>query len=98
MIFLLYLVNFCFLLSLWALFVSRQNLIVLFLLIEIMLLCLSFEFISIGLLFDDLLGIVLFFLLLSLAGSEASISLSILIIIYRLRGLISVYILSYLKS
>ncbi len=63
-----------------------------------MLLCLSFEFIIIGLFFDDSFGIIIFFLLLSLAGSEASISLSILIIIYRLRGLISVYILSYLKS
>lgn len=93
-----YSVNFCLLVSIWAIFVSRQNLIIIFLLIEIMLLCLNLEFISLGLFFDDNFGILFFFVLLSLAGSEASISPSILIVIYRLRGLISIYIFSFLKS
>lgn len=89
---------FCFILSLWSIFIARQNLITIFLAIELMFLCVNFSFICVGFYFDDILGSIMFFLLLSLAGSEAAISLSILIIVYRLRGLISMYILSFLKS
>jgi NADH-quinone oxidoreductase subunit K len=88
----------CFLMSLWAIFISRQNLLIIFLAIELMLLCLNFMFICNSIYFDDFLGVIMFFLFLSLAGAEASIALSILVVVYRLRGLISIYILSYLKN
>lgn len=91
-------ISLCFLLSLWCIFIARQNLIVIFIAIEIMILSMNFLFIYLSNYFDDLLGLILFFILLCLAGAEASISLSILIVIYRLRGLISLYILSYLKN
>lgn len=66
--------------------------------IELMLLCLNITFICLSLFLDDILGIIFFFFLLCLAGAEASIGLSILIIVYRLRGLISIYSLCYLKG
>jgi NADH:ubiquinone oxidoreductase subunit K len=63
-----------------------------------MLLCINFIFICISLSFDDSIGFILFFFLLCLAGAEASIGLSILIVVYRLRGLISIYFMCYLKG
>ena len=63
-----------------------------------MLLCINFTFICLGLYFDDVVGVLFFFFLLCLAGAEASLGLSILIVVYRLRGILSVYSICYLKG
>lgn len=87
-----------FFISILGLFISRQNIITIFIAIELMLLALNFNFVLFSLLFDDALNQALFFYLLALAGAEASIGLAILIIFYRIRGLISVYFMNILKG
>ncbi len=87
-----------FFISILGLFISRQNIITIFIAIELMLLALNFNFVLFSLFFDDALNQVIFFYLLALAGAEASIGLAILIIFYRIRGLISVYFMNVLKG
>lgn len=77
---------------------AKSNVTVILLSIESMLLCINFMFILASLVLDDLFGIVLFFFLLCLAGAEASLGSSIPIVVYRLRGLISVDSLCYSKG
>lgn len=87
-----------FFISILGLFISKQNIIVILISIELMLLSLNFNFVLFSLVFDDSLSQLFFFILLALAGAEASIGLSLLIIFYRARGLISVYFMNSLKG
>jgi NADH:ubiquinone oxidoreductase subunit K len=89
---------FIFTLSIFGLLVSRNNLITILVCLELMLLSINFNFVILTYQFDDIFGQVLYFFLLALAGSEAAIGLSILIIFYRLRGLISINYLNYIKG
>jgi NADH:ubiquinone oxidoreductase subunit K len=47
---------------------------------------------------DDISGFIFYFILLTLAGVEAAIGLSFLILFYRLRGILNLRYLHLLKS
>lgn len=87
-----------FIISILGLLISRSNLITILICLEVMLLSINFNFTIISYNFDDMFGELFYFILLTLAGSEAAIGLSILIIFYRLRGLISINYLNYIKG
>lgn len=65
---------------------------------EIMLLSINLLFIFSSVFFDDFLGQIYSFFMLTIAASESALGLTILVIFYRLRGGISVALLSLLKS
>ena len=65
---------------------------------EIMLLAINLIFIFSSIFFDDFLGQIYSFFMLTIAASESALGLSILVIYYRLRGGISIGLLSLLKS
>ena len=87
-----------FFISLLGIFVVRNNLIIILVCIELMLISINFNFIYFSYILDDLLGQLFFLCILGVAGAEASIGLAILIVYYRIRGIISSEVLSFLKG
>jgi NADH:ubiquinone oxidoreductase subunit K len=87
-----------FLTGILGLFLARRNVIALLIAIEIMLLSSCANFICISSLLDDVMGLVFATIILCVAAVEASIGLAILIVYYRLRGLISTSFINALKG
>jgi len=81
-----------------GIFVSRKNIIAILIGIELMLLAANFNFIMCAAYLDDGMGLVFSMLILTLAGVEAALGLSILIVYYRLRGIITTSFMVALKG
>lgn len=79
-------------------FLSRKHLIIILISLELMLLAVNINFIIFSVLLDDLLGQIYAILMLAIAAAETAIGLAILVIYYRLRGGISIDLVSLLKS
>lgn len=87
-----------YILGLCGIFVVRKNLIVILMSIELMLLAINLNFIVFSLVLDDIFGEVFSLLILTVAAAEASIGLAILIVYYRIRGIISLDFIAALKG
>jgi NADH-quinone oxidoreductase subunit K len=97
----LYIINFLiFSITLFfiSIFLTRKNLILIIICIELMLLSINFNFIIFSVYLNDIFGQIITIFILTLAGAEASIGLAILIIFYRIRGIISINFLNILKG
>jgi NADH:ubiquinone oxidoreductase subunit K len=81
-----------------GIFITRKNIIIILVSIELMLLAVNFNFAIFSVLLEDLLGQVFVLYVLTLAGAEAAIGLAILIIFYRIRGIIAVNFVTSLKG
>lgn len=66
--------------------------------IELMLLAINFNLIIFSVYLDDIIGQVFSLFILTVAASESAIGLAILVIYYRLRGIISVDYISTIKG
>jgi NADH-quinone oxidoreductase subunit K len=86
-----------FLIGLLGIFVIRKNIIIVLMSIELLLLGININFVIFSIYLDDLLGQIFFLLILTVAAAESAIGLAILVIFYRLRGVISIQDLSLLK-
>jgi len=64
-------------------FLSRRNIIILLMSIEIMLLALNLNFICFGLFLDDLLGEVCSLFLLTIGACESAIGLALIVAYYK---------------
>jgi len=87
-----------FFLGLWGIVVLRKNLIFILISIELLLLGVNLSLILVSLFLDDLLGEVFSLFVLTIAGAESAIGLAILVSFYRLQNLISIDLVSFLKS
>ncbi len=87
-----------FFIGILGIFFTRKNIIIILVSIELMLLSVNFNFGIFSILFEDIAGQVFIIFILTLAGAEAAIGLAILIIFYRIRGIISVNFISSLKG
>jgi NADH-quinone oxidoreductase subunit K len=87
-----------FMLGLLGIFMTRKNIIVILMSIELMLLAINFNFIIFSIFLDDILGQIFALLVLTIAAAESEIGLAILVIYYRLRGVISVDYISTIKG
>lgn len=79
-------------------FLSRKHILIILISIELILLSVNINFIVFSIMLDDLLGQLYSLLVLTVAASETAIGLAIIIIYYRLRGSISIKLISLLKS
>ena len=70
---------------------NRRNIILMIIAIEIMLLSVTLLVLIMSYNFDDNIGQIFSIYILSIAGAESVIGLSILVAYYRLRGTISLY-------
>jgi NADH-quinone oxidoreductase subunit K len=96
--FLLFFSFFMFFFGILGIFITRKNIIIILVSIELMLLAVNFNFAIFSILLEDLLGQVFILYVLTLAGAEAAIGLAILIIFYRIRGIIAVNFVTSLKG
>jgi NADH-quinone oxidoreductase subunit K len=79
-------------------FLFRKHIINILISLELIILSININFIVISCFIDDLLGQIYSLLILTIAAAETSIGLAIIIVYYRLRGGISVDLISLLKG
>ena len=87
-----------FILGILGIFITRKNIIIILMSIELMLLAVNFNFIIFSVYLDDIIGQVFSLLVLTVAAAESAIGLAILVIYYKLRGIISVDYISTIKG
>lgn len=81
-----------------GIFINRKNVILLLMCIELMLLAVNFNFIAFSRLWDDTVGQVFVFFILTVAAAEAAIGLAILVVLFRNTRSINVDSLAKLKE
>jgi NADH-ubiquinone oxidoreductase chain 4L len=69
---------------------NRKNIILMLICIEIMLLAITILILTYSLILDDILGQTYAIYIITIAGAESAIGLSILVAYYRLRGNINI--------
>lgn len=82
----------------FGMFLSRKNIIMVLICLELILLSSNINFVFSSILLDDLLGQIYALLVLTVAAAETAIGLALVITFYRLRGGISVDLINLLKS
>lgn len=87
-----------FLISILGIILTRKNIILTIVSIELLFLAVNLNFIIFSIFLDDLIGQVFALYIIAVAGAEAAIGLAILIVFYRLRKVISVDYISSIKG
>jgi len=87
-----------FFIGLFGIVLNRKNIILMLMSIELMFLGINFNFIIFSIFLDDILGQIFAFFILTVAAAESAIGLAILVIYYRIRGIITVEFINLIKS
>jgi len=87
-----------FIIGVFGMFLSRKHIIIILISLELIYIALSINFVVFSIFLDDILGQIYCLLILTVAAAESALGLALLIIYYRLRGGISVDLISLLKS
>lgn len=87
-----------FLIGIFGIFLIKKNIIVVLMSIELMLLSININFVLFSIYLDDLTGQIFALFVLTVAASESAIGLAILVIYYRIRGLISINYINTIKG
>jgi NADH-quinone oxidoreductase subunit K len=82
----------------FGMFLSRKHVIVILISLELILLSININFVVFSIYLDDFLGQIYALLVLTVAAAESALGLAILIVYYRLRGGISIDLITLLKS
>jgi len=72
-----------FIIGIFGLFLSRKNIILIIMSLELMLLAINYNFLFLSTYLDDLLGQLFSLLILTIGACESSIGLALLICYYR---------------
>lgn len=87
-----------FIIGILGIFLLKKNLIIILMSIELMLLAINFNFVVFSMYLDDVIGQIFALFVLTVAAAESSIGLAILVIYYRLKGVISINFINYIKG
>jgi NADH-quinone oxidoreductase subunit K len=87
-----------FMIGLSGIFLNRKNIIIILMSIELILLSINFNFIICSIFLDDIVGQVFALLILTVAAAESAIGLAILVIYYRIRGIITIELINLMKG
>jgi len=87
-----------FLIGIWGIFVVRKNIILILISLELLFLSGTLNFIFFSIYLDDLIGQIFALCIISVTGAESALALSILVSFFRLRGDISIDVISNLKG
>jgi NADH:ubiquinone oxidoreductase subunit K len=98
MIFFLFLSFLLFLIGSLGLFLLRTHALMALISLELIILSINFNFIIGSIYLDDILGLIYSLINLTSAASESAIGLALLIVLYKLKGSISLDLLTLLKS
>jgi len=89
---------FLFLIGTWGICFTEENLILILISIELLLLSINLNFIIFSVYLDDMLGQMFALFILTVAAAESAIGLAILVVYYRLRGIISLDAINFIKG
>lgn len=78
--------------------ITRKNILLVLMSIELMLLAINLNFIVNSIFLDDIVGQVFSLFVLTVAAAESAIGLAILVIFYRLRGEVIINKINKLKG
>lgn len=87
-----------FLIGLIGIFFVRRNMLIVLMSIELLLLSVNLTYVFFSCLNDDVVGQMFSFFILTVAAAESAIGLSLLVIFFRLKSVISVDAISMLKG
>lgn len=89
---------FLFLIGLLGIFFIKKNIIIVLMSIELMLLSININFIVFSVYLDDIVGQIFALFILTVAAAESAIGLAILVVYYRIRGIISINFINSIKG
>jgi NADH-quinone oxidoreductase subunit K len=98
MLFILFFSSLLLIIGVIGLYLTKKHAIMMLIALELLILSVNINFIVGSIYLDDLLGIIYSLINLTSAASESAIGLALLIIYYRIKGSISLDLISYLKS
>ena len=87
-----------FTLGVFGIFLSRKNVIIILLSIELILLSVNLNLVAFSSYMGDMVGQIFTMLILTVAAAEASIGLAILVVYFRNRGSIAVEDINLMKG
>jgi len=87
-----------FLIGIWGIFLLKKNIIIILMSIELILLSINLNFIIFSLLLDDISGQIFALFILTVAAAESAIGLAILVVYYRIKGIISINYINSIKG
>lgn len=87
-----------FLIGIFGIFLLKKNIIVVLMCIELMLLSININFVIFSIYLDDLTGQLFALFVLTVAAAESAIGLAILVVYYRIKGIISINYISSIKG
>nr|AHB35440.1 NADH dehydrogenase subunit 4L [Neoporphyra perforata] len=90
--------SFLFFLGVLGIFLNQKSIIIVIMSLEIMFLSVSFNFIYFSIYLDNIIGQLFALAILTVAASESSIGLAILVVYYRIRNTITIELMSLTKG
>ena len=87
-----------FVIGILGIFITRRNIIVILMSIELTLVSINLLFIFFSIYLDDIYGQIFSLYILTISACESAIGLSLLVIYYRLRGVILIDYINSLKG
>lgn len=87
-----------FLIGILGIFLVKKNIIIILMSIELMLLAININFIVFSVYLGDITGQVFAIFILTVAAAESAIGLAILVVYYRIKGIISINFINSLKG
>jgi NADH:ubiquinone oxidoreductase subunit K len=87
-----------FLVGLLGLSITRKNIIIILMCVELMLLGVNINFIVFSVYLDDAIGAIFSLFVLTVAAAESAIGLAILVVYYRVSGTIGTMFIKGLKG
>ena len=87
-----------FLIGVIGIFLIKKNIIIILMSIELMLLSINMNFILFSVYLDDIVGQIFALFVLTVAAAESAIGLAILVVYYRIKGLVSINFINSIKG
>jgi NADH-quinone oxidoreductase subunit K len=90
--------TFLYLIGAIGLILNRKNILIIIIAVELMLLAINLNFITFSIYLDDILGQMFVLFILTVAATESSIGLAILIVFFRIKKTILIENILTIKS
>ncbi len=89
---------FLFLVGLMGIFLIKKNIIIVLMSLELMLLSININFILFSVYLDNITGQLFALFVVTVAAAESAIGLAILVVYYRIKGLVSINFINSIKG
>lgn len=89
---------FLFFIGIIGIFLIKKNIIIILMSIELMLLSININFILFSVYLDSITGQIFALFIVTVAAAESAIGLAILVVYYRIKGLVSINFINSIKG